>query len=153
METRCGMKAFMPLLMTALSLIAAAGTNGGSIAASAQETYRLASAQVVTASDRPPVLKLTATGPIAFALLSGDGEQQAAPNRLIARFYGVAPGNLAAPGGLAPFTVSMRAASGTMDSDAIVTVTTPDLPAGQALTLRQGARSNEIEVVIATTSQ
>jgi hypothetical protein len=157
METRCEMKAFMPLLMmalslTALSLTAAAGVDARGVADAAQETYRLASAQVVTASDRPPVLKLTATGPIAFALLSEDGEQQAAPNRLIARLYGVAPDTLAAPGGLSPFTVSIRAAGGTMDSDAIVTITTSGLPAGQALMLRQGARSNELEVVIATAS-
>jgi hypothetical protein len=146
METRCGMRTFMTLLMAAALPVALP------LMATAQETYRLASAQVVTASDRPPVLKLTATGPIAFALLSEDAGQPAAPNRLIARFYGVAPDNLAAPGGLAPFTVSVRAASATVDSDAIVTITTAGLQPGEALTLRQGARSNEVEVVIAATS-
>jgi hypothetical protein len=132
------------------TIAAIAGSAGiaGSVALSAQETYRLASAQVVMIGDRPPVLKLTANGPIAFALLSEDEGQPAAPSRLIARFHGVAPGSLTAPGGTEPFAVSVRAASATTDSDAIVTITVAGLPPGQALTLRQGSRSNDVEVSI-----
>jgi hypothetical protein len=116
-------------------------------------TYRLASAQVVTSTVRPPVLKLTASGPIAFQMLPTDANgDPVGPGRIVARLFGVAPGDVASLGDLAPFALVVTAAesaNGT-DSDTIVTITTGAIsPAsGQTLVLRAGMKSNEIEAAI-----
>lgn len=124
----------------------------------ASDTYRLASAQVVTSTVRPPVLKLTASGPIAFQALPTDANgDPVGPNRVVARLFGVAPGDLASFGDLAPFALTVTAAesaNGT-DADTIVSITTGAVGAtsGQMLVLRAGMKSNELEVVIVHAAQ
>lgn len=128
--------------ITCLLFLGAAGAQG-----LAQTTYRLASAQVVTASERPPTLKLSASGPIAFELQTTDASgAPVGPNRLVARLYGVEPGELATLTGLEPFIVSVAPA----DHDAIVTIAVGGLLANQSLVLRAGLRTNEIEAAIVT---
>ncbi len=108
--------------------------------ASAQETFRLVSSQVVTATERPPLLKLSANGPIAFRLVddeaAGDGR---APRRLVARLYGVVPGDAGIAAGVAPFSLALHREG----SDTIITVSTTD---GAALGIRAASRANEVEV-------
>jgi hypothetical protein len=116
-------------------------------------TYRLASAQVVTSTVASPVLKLTASGPIAFQVLPADASGAAAgPERVVARLFGVAPGDVASFGDLAPFALTVTAAesANATDADTIVTITTGAISAtsGQTLVLRAGMKSNEIEAVI-----
>jgi hypothetical protein len=116
-------------------------------------TYRLASAQVVTSTVRPPALKLTASGPIAFQILPIDANgDPAGPVRVVARLFGVAPGDLASFGDLAPFalTVTAAASGGATDVDTIVTITTGAVSptSGQMLVLRAGMKSNELEAAI-----
>jgi hypothetical protein len=132
-----------PLLLLLLVLLP------GAVPA-AQEVYRLASAQVVTATDRPPVLKLTASGPIAFRVVPAEETGvPASPHRLTARLYGVMPGELATLTGLAPFDVTTTG----MGNDTMVTVSASGLPAAATLSVRTGMRSNELEVVIAVPAQ
>lgn len=107
---------------------------------SAQEMYRLVSAQVVASTDRPPTLKLSANGPIAFSVQAAAQGTPAAPNRVSARLYGVAPGDLASTG-LAPFSVTFQGEG----HDTILTVVGA---AGHRLELRSAKQSNEIEVVV-----
>jgi hypothetical protein len=107
---------------------------------SAQDAYRLVFAQVVTRGERPSTLKLSATGPIAFRVLPPSETGAAAtPQQVVARLYGVAPGELATSE-LAPFSVTTRVEG----HDTILTVTTTG---DVRLELRAGARSNEVEVV------
>jgi hypothetical protein len=132
------------LTLMCLLFVAAAGA-GFPVLVTAQETYRLASVQVVAASERPPALKLSANGPIAFAPLPADESGvPAGPHRLVARLYGVTPGDLGSLNGLAPFAVS-AVASG---SDTLLTVSAGSLPPDATLQLRAGMRSNELQVVI-----
>ncbi len=74
------------------------------------------------------MLKLTASGPIAFEMLPVDANgDPVGPNRVVARLFGVAPGDLASSfGDLAPFvlTVTSSASANGTDTDTIVTVTT-----------------------------
>jgi hypothetical protein len=137
------------MLMVATS---SGGTASGEPQAAATTSYRLASAQVVTSTVRPPVLKLTASGPIAFQMLPTDANgDPVGPGRVVARLFGIAPGDVASLGDLAPFALIVTAAesaNGT-DSDTIVTITTGALTtSGQALVLRSGMKSNEIEAAI-----
>jgi hypothetical protein len=112
-------------------------------------TYRLVSAQVVMSPQDPPILKLAANGPIAFASLSADEAGVAAsPARIVARLYGVTPGDLGTPTSLAPFIVTVRQ----VDNDSMVTVEVASLPAGHALTLRAAPRTSELEVRFAAAS-
>lgn len=116
-------------------------------------TWRLASAQVVTSTAGPPALKLTASGPIAFETLPVDANgDPVGPERVVARLFGVAPGDVATFGDLAPFgltVMAVQSADGT-DTDTIVTITTGAVSAtsGQKLVLRAGMKSNEIEAAI-----
>jgi hypothetical protein len=111
-------------------------------------TYQLASAQVILPTEGPPILKLAANGPIAFASLPADDAGiPASPARIVARLYGVSPGDVAAPVSVAPFVVTVRS----VDNDSVVTIEVPGLPAGHALTLRSSHRTSELEVVIAAT--
>ena len=90
-------------------------------------TYRLASAQVVTSTVLPPVLKLSANGPIAFQVLPADANgAPVGPDRVVARLFGIAPGDLASSGDLAPFalTATAEASANGMDTDTIVTIAT-----------------------------
>jgi hypothetical protein len=145
-----------------LVLLAAGGAGrGGEVFGQTQATaasWRLASAQVVTSTERPPVLKLTANGPIAFQVLPADSSgQPITPGRIVARLYGVAPGDLASSGDLAPFALTVTpadSANGT-DSDAIVTISTAAVSwtSGQALVMRAGMKSNEIEAAIVSAQQ
>jgi hypothetical protein len=119
----------------------------------ASDTYRLASAQVVTSTVRPPVLKLTASGPIAFQVLPADASGAlVGPERVVARLFGIAPGDLASFGDLAPFALTVTAAesANATDADTIVTITTGAVSAtsGQTLVLRAGMKSNELEAAI-----
>lgn len=116
-------------------------------------TWRLASAQVVTSTVAPPVLKLTASGPIAFETLPADPNGgPAGPGRIVARLFGVTPGDLASSGDLAPFVLTAipsASANGT-DVDTIVTIATGAITSGQTLVLRAGMKSHEIEAAIVT---
>jgi len=119
----------------------------------ADTTYRLASAQVVASTVRPPVLKLTASGPIAFEILPIDTNgDPTGSNRVVARLYGVAPGDVTSFGDLAPFALTITAteSANATDADTIVTITTGAISAtsDQMLVLRAGMKSNEIEAAI-----
>ena len=118
------------------------------------DTWRLASAQVVTSTASPPVLKLTANGPIAFEVLPADANgNPVGAGRVVARLFGVAAGEIASFGDLAPFALTVTAAesaNGT-DADTIVTITTGGITtSGQTLVLRAGMKSNELEAAIVT---
>ena len=148
------MKTRLVLVIGAV-LLAATGTGSAASAVNpanpASDAYRLASAQVVTSTVRPPVLKLTASGPIAFEALPTDANgNPVGPGRVVARLFGVAPGDLASFGDLAPFgltVTSAESANGT-DTDTIVTITTGAVSSGQMLMLRAGMKSNELEAAI-----
>jgi hypothetical protein len=153
--TRRLIPAFCVMLMVASS-------NGGQASAEPQSSgepqasatiWRLASAQVVTSTAGPPTLKLTASGPIAFETLPVDANgDPVGPDRVVARLFGVAPGDVATFGGLAPFGLTVTAAesaNGT-DTDTIVTITTGAVSttSGQKLVLRAGMKSHEIEAAL-----
>lgn len=137
-----------------LFLTASGGQVFGETQAPASDTtWRLASAQVVTSTVRPPVLKLIASGPIAFQVLPADPSgAPGGPDRVVARLFGVAPGDVAAFGDLAPFVLTVTAAesANATDADTIVTIATGAISAtsGQTLVLRAGMKSNEIEAAI-----
>jgi hypothetical protein len=128
------------------------------IGGQATTTYRLASAQVVTSTVGPPTLKLTASGPIAFQPLPIDANgNPVGSNRVVARLFGITPGDLASSGDLAPFTLTVTAAesANATDTDTIVTITTGAISAtsghstsGWVLVLRAGMKSNELEAAI-----
>jgi hypothetical protein len=107
----------------------------------AQETFRLVSAQVVSAGDRPPTLRLSASGPIAYRVLDDSGTVSSVPGEVRARLYGVTPGELGTLGTLAPFSVSVAGEG----HDTILTVSAASLP---PLTIKTGSRSNEIAVTV-----
>jgi hypothetical protein len=119
--------------------------------AQVQETFRLVSAQVVTAAgDRPPLLRLAANGPIAFQVLTPEESGlPAGSSHLAVRLYGVRPGDLdlATLGGLAPFSLVMTE-SGT---GAVVNIGLAGLATDATLRARAGQRTNELEVVASTT--
>ena len=138
-------------------LAASSGGQGFGVAQAqaqvAASTARLASAQVVTSTVRPPVLKLTASGPIAFQVMPTDASgAPVGSDRVVARLYGIAPGDLASSGDLAPFalTVTAEASANGMDTDTLVTIATGAVGAtsGQRLVLRAGMKANEVEAVI-----
>jgi hypothetical protein len=145
------------MLMWAVGVLWLAGS-GGNVAGQpptpiAATTYRLASAQVVTSTQRPPMLKLSASGPIAFQVLPTDASgDPVGPGRVVARLFGVAPGDLASSGDLAPFALTVMAAASAngTDTDTIVTITTGAVASdsGERLVLRPGMKSNEIEAAI-----
>jgi hypothetical protein len=134
MTTMTRMKAMRPGVLALCLLAAALGP------VSAQETFRLVAAQVVTATERPPVLKLTANGPIAFRVVDDESAQGPADShRLVARLYGVVPGDVGVAAGVAPFSLTVRGEG----SDTIITVSV----AGDAtLGIRSASRANEVEV-------
>lgn len=114
-------------------------------------TWRLASAQVVTSTVAPPMLKLAASGPIAFETLPADPNGgPIGPGRIVARLFGVTPGDLASSGDLAPFvlTATPAASANGTDVDTIVTIATGVVTSGQTLVLRAGMKSHEIEAAI-----
>jgi hypothetical protein len=108
----------------------------------AQDPFRLVSAQVVTAGDRPPTLKLSANGPIAYRVFRDEDAGDAVPGRIRARLYGVHPGEIGALGPLAPFSLSAVREG----HDTILTVSAAGSLRGAELVIRSGGRSNEIEV-------
>jgi len=107
------------------------------------QTYLLASAQVITSTDRAPVLKLTANGPIAFSLQPPSSDAVATPNTLTVRLYGVLPGDVATAGALDPFVVVASA----MEGGSQVTITVNTIVEGQRLTARTGTSVNVLEIV------
>ena len=144
------------VLFLAGEIAAARGQAPTSVAATA---YRLASAQVVTSTDRPPMLRLSASGPIAFEVLPTDASgDPVGPGRVVARLFGVAPADGASSssglGDLAPYVLTMTtavSANGT-DTDTIVTIMTGAVASDSnaRLVLRPGMKSNEIEAAIVT---
>lgn len=141
-------------LMRVIGLVLlAAALSGGQGAAT---TWRLASAQVVTSTVDPPMLKLIAGGPIAFQVLPADATgAPVGPDRVVARLYGIAPGDLAsssASGDLAPFvlTVTAEASANGTDTDTLVTIATGAIGSAsdRRLVLRAGMKANEIEAAI-----
>ena len=107
------------------------------------QTYLLASAQVITSTDRAPVLKLTANGPIAFSIQPPSSDAVATPNTLTVRLYGVLPGDVATAGALDPFVVVASA----MEGGSQVTITVNTIVEGQRLTARTGTSVNVLEIV------
>lgn len=142
----------IPAICVMLMVASSSGAGGAST------TYRLASAQVVTSTVGPPTLKLTASGPIAFEILPVDANgDPVGSDRVVARLFGVAPGDVATFGDLAPFGLTVTAApsaNGT-DTDTILTITTGAVGAtsGRMLVLRAGMKSNELEAVIVAAAQ
>jgi hypothetical protein len=139
-------------------LIAGSGS-GGQVFGQAQgggggvATYRLASAQVVTSTVQPPMLRLSASGPIAFQVLPTDASgAPVGSDRVVARLYGIAPGDLASSGDLAPFAlmVTAEASANGVDTDTLVTIATGAVgtTSGLRLVLRAGMKTSEIEAAI-----
>ncbi len=127
------------LTLTCLLILGA-----GSAQVVAQDVYRLVSAQVVAHSEQAPMLKLIATGPIAFHVLTeSESGVPASPDRFVARLYGVAPGDMTTAG-LYPFAVSISV----VGQDSLVTIAAAGLPPTATLALRAGMRSNELQVLI-----
>jgi hypothetical protein len=101
------------------------------------------SAQVVTRTEGPPSLRISANGPIAFrTLTAAEAGEPAAPNKIKARLYGVVPGDLTGSG-LAPFVLAAQADG----QDTLLTVT---VSSNVQLELRAGNKSNELAVVAVT---
>jgi hypothetical protein len=149
----------MRLMCLTLLAVAAGAGSGGQVPLHAQTpavatTWRLASAQVVTSTVGPPMLKLTASGPIAFEVLTADPSgAPVGPNRVVARFYGIAPGDIiSSSGDLAPFalTVTAEASANGMDTDTLVTIATGAVgsTSSQRLVLRAGLKASEVEAAI-----
>jgi hypothetical protein len=114
----------------------------------AQETYRLMSAQVVTRTDGPPSLRLAANGPIAFRVLpASETGEPVAPNTVKAKLYGIMPGELFASGvePYAPYALVTQVDG----QDTLLTVVAPS---NLKIELRAAMKSNEI-VVVATAAQ
>jgi hypothetical protein len=136
------------LVIGGLVVLAAAGSQDrvhADAAADGPDRYQLVSAQVVTDSARPPALKLSASGPIAFHVLTAaESDAPTSPNQLVARLYGITPGDLRAATNLAPFGLSVQA----IDRDSLVTITVAGLPANAILVLRNGMRANELQAAI-----
>jgi hypothetical protein len=138
------------LSLTGLVVLTAAAASGGATAfgqAPAVTPWRLASAQVVTSTVHPPMLKLSASGPIAFEVLPADASgAPVGPDRVVARLYGIAPGDLASSGDLAPFalTVTAEPSANGIDTDTLLTIAT-GAASGQRLILRAGMKSSELE--------
>jgi hypothetical protein len=131
-----------------LTTILTIGTAATIAVAAAGDDFTLVSAQVVTYDSRPAALKLTATGPIAFHVLTAaESETPLAPNRLTARLYGVTAGDLRAATNLSPFVMSIQS----IDHDSLLTITTGSLPANATLVLRPGLRANELVAEVITT--
>ena len=129
-------------------LILMLGTAAALPVAAAGDQFQLLSAQVITHQTRPPALKLTATGPIAFHVLTAaESGTPASPDRLTARLYGVTAGDLRAATNLSPFNVSIAA----IDGDSLLTIATGSLPANSTLVLHAGMRSNELLAEVVAT--
>lgn len=113
----------------------------------AQETFQLMSAQVITRTEAPPLLRLTANGPIAFRVLPASEFGDTGPNRLKARLYGVLPGDLKSPGmdAYTPYALLTQADG----KDTLLTVVAPS---NLKIELRAAMKSNELDVV-ATVAQ
>ncbi|BCS34832.1 hypothetical protein TBR22_A40580 [Luteitalea sp. TBR-22] len=107
----------------------------------AQERLVLASAQVVTAIDGPPTLRLAASGPLAFTRLLPAEDVGGA--QILVRLHGVAQVDLATRDGLAPFTLSTAAGEGFVDLTIVLGMT------GVRLDVRPGRLPHEIEFVVA----
>lgn len=111
-----------------------------------QETYRLASAQAVGIDGGPPLLRLSANGPIAFSVEppppdgSGGG-----PAQVVVRLHGVAMADGADFSSVAPFAVS---ASSDQRGTRLV-IQYAGVPPDRHLAVRAGLRSSEIEIVSA----
>lgn len=128
-----------PTLLAAIVLLC------GGAAASARDTYTLASAQVVVAVGRPPFLRLSASGPIAFRVVPPEELGAAAvPHRLVAQLYGVSPGTQPMAGVAAPFSLALQSITDGLQLE----VSVAGVPEGSRLDLRAGSRASEIEVVI-----
>jgi hypothetical protein len=110
------------------------------VPAAAQDRLVLASAQVVTAIDGPPRLRLAASGPVAFTRLPP--AEDAGGARILVRLHGVAQVDLATLGGLAPFTVSTAAGEDFIDLTVVLGMT------DARLDVRQGRLPHEIEFVV-----
>jgi hypothetical protein len=107
---------------------------------SAQDHLVVASAQVVTAVDGPPSLRLAANGPLAFTRLPPI--EGATGAQVVMRLHGVERVNMSSIDGLAPFVTSTLPGPGFVDL-AVALVGTDG-----RLDVRHGRLSHEIEVVV-----
>jgi hypothetical protein len=107
----------------------------------AQERLVLASAQVVTAVDGPPTLRLAASGPLAFTRLPP--AEDAGGTQVLVRLHGVAQVDLATTDGLAPFTLSTAVGEGFVDLTVVLGMT------DVRIDVRPGRLPHEIEFVLA----
>lgn len=109
----------------------------------AQEgSFRLSSAQVVTATEAPPFLRLLASGPIAYEVV---GDEPSPASRLRLRLYGMKAGEGWTGGGVAPFAVSAAPDARGL----VLTVEAPGLPAGTRLAVGRSMRSSELTIIVA----
>lgn len=128
--------------LTRLGVVALAGalSLAGPVSSARAETFVLASAQVVTSTTGQPTLVFKASGPIAFAVITAAEVGAVEDGALRVRLYGVEPGALAAPGGLAPFGVAVQAVPG----GTVLTVRAA-VGEGQQLQVRSGGSVAELE--------
>ena len=107
--------------------------------------FVLASAQVATSTASQPILRLGASGPIAFETRAlSEGGLATTATRVVLRLYGVT----ALPGlasGLQPFALSSTA----MPDGCELVIDIGTLPSGWELNARTPQRSNELEIVAA----
>ena len=109
----------------------------------AQGPVVLASAQVVTWPDRPPVLRLLVSAPAAFEVVPAD-DAAAASGVIVVRLIGVERAEMPAGESLAPFVLTTTRGPGYLD----VAVAGP-VPEGHALAARSGRQPHEVEIVVA----
>lgn len=103
----------------------------------AQERLTLASAQVVTLAEGPPLLRLAANGALAFDVEPTPGDETS----ISVTLHGVARSNLDGQP-LVPFQVSVR----TVEAGLVLTVTAAG--EGGRPVVRAGRLAHEIEVVL-----
>lgn len=106
------------------------------------EDFVLASAQVVESTDRAPVLRLIASGPIAFEMAPPDPAEPREAGGVVLRLYGVRPAPHFSPGGLAPFSLIVTP----LKDGCRIVVSVAGGGAPGRLTARAGARASEVEV-------
>ena len=108
------------------------------------EEFVLASAQVVDSTTAPPVLKLTANGPIAFEVVQND-QADGTDGGLVVRLYGVHPSGDLSLGSLAPFSVSVTEVA----DGCRLRISMAQLAGSPHWVVKTGGRANELEVSVA----
>lgn len=109
----------------------------------AAERFTLVSAQVVTSTDRPQVLRVMASGPIAFRVVPPEEAPSAGADHLVLDLYGFDAGALSGTQVRGEFALTVQPGEG----DAIrLTVAGPPHHRYGALAARLGTASHVLEV-------